>query len=60
MILGQLNVFFFWGALEDVFKYPIVAWDKVSLPVESGGLGMIHGMGPFEGTLSCNVCLLSI
>ena len=47
LILGQLNVFFFWGALEDVFKYPIVAWDKVSLPVESGGLGMIHGVGLF-------------
>ena len=31
---------FLWGASEDVFKYPLVAWDKVCLPVESGGLGI--------------------
>ena len=29
---------FLWGASKDVFKYPLVAWDKVCLPVECGGL----------------------
>ena len=41
---------FLWGALEDVFKYPLVAWDKVCLPVESGGLG-IRGIGLFKKAL---------
>ena len=41
---------FLWGALEDVFKYPLVAWDKVYLPVESGGLG-IRGIGLFKKAL---------
>ena len=31
---------FLWGASEDVFKYPLVAWDKVCLPVVCGGLGI--------------------
>ena len=31
---------FLWGALEDVFKCPLVAWDKVYLLVENGGLGI--------------------
>ena len=31
---------FLWGASEDVFKYPLVAWDKVCLPIEYGGLGI--------------------
>ena len=31
---------FLWRASEDVFKYPLVAWDKVCLPVECSGLGI--------------------
>ena len=41
---------FLWGALEDVFKYPLVAWDKVCLPIESGGLG-IQRIGLFNKAL---------
>ena len=41
---------FLWGALEDVFKYPLVAWDKVCLPVECGGLG-IRRVGLFNKAL---------
>ena len=31
---------FFWGSSEGSFKYPLVAWEKVCLPVEMGGLGI--------------------
>ena len=31
---------FLWGASKDVFKYPLVAWYKVCLPIECGGLGI--------------------
>ena len=31
---------FLWGASEDVFKYALVAWYKVCLPIECGGLGI--------------------
>ena len=41
---------FLWGASEDVFKYPLVAWDKVCLPVECGGLG-IQRIGLFNKDL---------
>ena len=41
---------FLWDASEDVFKYPLVAWDKVCLPVESGGLG-IRRIGLFNKAL---------
>ena len=41
---------FLWGASEDVFKYPLVAWDKVCLPVEFGGLG-IQRIGLFNKDL---------
>ena len=41
---------FLWGALDDVFKYPLVAWDKVCLLVESGGLG-IRRIGLFNKAL---------
>ena len=30
---------FIWGSSEGSFKYPLVAWEKVCLPVEMGGLG---------------------
>ena len=41
---------FLWGASKDVFKYPLVVWDKVYLPVENGGLG-IQRIGLFNKTL---------
>ena len=31
---------FLWGSFKGNFKYPLVAWDKVCLPVEMGGLGI--------------------
>ena len=31
---------FLWGSFEGSFKYPLVAWEKVCLPVEMGGLGI--------------------
>ena len=31
---------FLWGSSEGSFKYPLVAWEKVYLPVELGGLGI--------------------
>ncbi|KAL4595448.1 hypothetical protein ACB092_12G092200 [Castanea dentata] len=41
---------FLWGASEDVFKYPLDAWDKVCLPLECGGLG-IRRVGLFNKAL---------
>ena len=38
------------GASKDVFKYHLVAWDKVCLLVESGGLG-IQRIGLFNKAL---------
>ena len=31
---------FLWESSEGSFKYPLVAWEKVCLPVEMGGLGL--------------------
>ena len=31
---------FLWGSSVECFKYPLVAWEKVCLPRESGGLGI--------------------
>ena len=31
---------FLWGSYEGSFKYPLVAWEKVCLPIEMGGLGI--------------------
>ena len=31
---------FLWGSLEECFKYPLVAWEKVCLPIVLGGLGI--------------------
>ena len=31
---------FLWWSFEGSFKYPLVAWEKVCLPVEMGGLGI--------------------
>ena len=41
---------FLWGASKDVFKYPLVVWDKVYLPVENGGLE-IRRIGLFNKAL---------
>ena len=31
---------FLWGSSEECFKYPLVAWEKVCLPIDLGGLGI--------------------
>ena len=31
---------FLWGSLEECFKYPLVAWENVCLPIVLGGLGI--------------------
>ena len=31
---------FLWGSSEGSFKYPLVAWEKVCLLLEMGGLGI--------------------
>ena len=31
---------FLWGSSEECFKYPLVAWEKVCLPIALGGLGI--------------------
>ena len=41
---------FLWGASEGSFKYPLVAWEKVCLLVELGGLG-IRSVAPFNQAL---------
>ena len=46
---------FLWGSSEGSFKYPLVAWEKVCLPVELGGLG-IRGVASFNQALLGNGC----
>ena len=41
---------FLWGSFEGSFKYPLVAWEKVCLPLEMGGLG-IRSVVPFNQAL---------
>ena len=41
---------FLWGSFEGSFKYPLVAWEKVYLPIEMGGLG-IRSVVPFNQAL---------
>ena len=38
--LERIQRTFLWGSSNDVFKYLLVAWDKVVWPVEIGGLGI--------------------
>ena len=38
--LENIQVNFLWGSSKGNFKYPLVAWEKVCLPVEMGGLGI--------------------
>ena len=41
---------FLWGSSEGSFKYPLVAWEKVCVPVELGGLG-IRSVASFNQAL---------
>ena len=41
---------FLWGSSEGSFKYHLVAWEKVCLPVEMGDLGIRNAM-PFNQAL---------
>ena len=38
--LERIQRNFLWGSSVECFKYPLVAWEKVCLPCESGGLGI--------------------
>ena len=38
--LERIQRKFLWGSLEECFKYPLVAWEKVCLPIVLGGLGI--------------------
>ena len=48
--LERIQRNFLWGSSNDVFRYPLVAWDKVVWPVEIGGLG-IRKIGLFNQAL---------
>ena len=41
---------FLWGASEGSFKYPLVAWENVCLPIKLGGLG-IRSVASFNQAL---------
>ena len=41
---------FLWGSSEGSFKYPLVAWERVCLPVKLGGLG-IRSVASFNQAL---------
>ena len=41
---------FLWGSSKGSFKYPLVAWERVCLPVKLGGLG-IRSVASFNQTL---------
>ena len=38
--LERIQRNFLWGTSEECFKYSLVAWEKVYLPIESSGLGI--------------------
>ena len=38
--LERIQRNFLWGSSEECFKYPLVAWEKVCLPRDLGGLGI--------------------
>ena len=48
--LERIQRNFLWGSSVECFKYPLVAWEKVCLPRELGGLG-IWKLAPFNQTL---------
>ena len=45
--LDRIQRNFLWGSSVEYFKYPLVAWEKVCLPREMGGLG-IRKLVPFN------------
>ena len=48
--LERIQRNFLWGSSIECFKYPLVAWEKVCLPREMGGLG-IRKLVPFNQAL---------
>ena len=48
--LDRIQRNFLWGSSVEYFKYPLVAWEKVCLPREMGGLG-IRKLVPFNQAL---------
>ena len=48
--LERIQRNFLWGRSNDVFKFSLVAWEKVVWPVEAGGLG-IRKIGLFNQAL---------
>ena len=48
--LEKIQRNFLWGTSNEVFKYSLVAWEKVCLPREEGGLG-IRRVGLFNQAL---------
>ena len=48
--LERIQRNFLWGRSNDVFKFSLVAWEKVVWPVEVGGLG-IQKIGLFNQAL---------
>ena len=48
--LERIQRNFLWGRSDEVFKYPLVAWDKVIWPVEASGLGILR-IGLFKQVL---------
>ena len=48
--LERIQRNFLWGSSVEYFKYPLVAWEKVYLPCELGGLG-IWKLVPFNQAL---------
>ena len=48
--LERIQRNFLWGSSVECFKYPLVAWEKVCLPRELGGLG-IWKLVPFNQAL---------
>ena len=48
--LERIQRNFLWGSSNEVFRYPLVAWDKVVWPVEIEGLG-IRKIGLFNQAL---------
>ena len=39
--LERIQRNFLWGSSEEAFKYPLIAWNKVCWPIETGGLGCL-------------------
>ena len=48
--LERIQRNFLWGSIVECFKFPLVAWEKVCLPHELGGLG-VRKLVPFNQAL---------